>query len=75
MVYLGREDPHLPCDVILEDGDWKASCVFTHGTPPPDKPSPLSEGVWMIGKIGAILPAGQRPTRPDDALARAVPGI
>lgn len=65
MVYLGREDPNLPCDIILEEGEWKAAYVLIHDKPPPDKPPPLSEGVWLIGKLGGHLgPLGGAPPGP-----------
>jgi len=65
MVYLGREDPNVPCDILLEEGEWKAAYAVIHHRPPPDEPPPLSEGVWLIVKLGGHLgPLGGSPPGP-----------
>lgn len=56
LLMLGRDIPDLPCEVILEEHEWKSLYCFYHKTSKlPDKPPSLSEVIRMIAKIGGFL--------------------
>jgi hypothetical protein len=51
----GRETPDVPCDVFLEENEWKALYMVVHEEPPPEKPPSLRDAVRMIAKLGGFL--------------------
>ena len=51
----GRETPDVPCDIFLEEDEWKALCAYVKKESPPDKPPPLREAVRMIASLGGFL--------------------
>jgi hypothetical protein len=55
LVKQGRETPDIPCDVILEEYEWKALYVGSYRKPPPDKPMGLREAVRLIAALGGFL--------------------
>ena len=55
MTEQGRETPDAPCDIFLEEDEWKALCAYVKKESPPDKPPPLREAVRMIASLGGFL--------------------
>lgn len=51
----GRETPDLPCDVFLEEDEWKVLCAAITEQPPPDSPPSLRDAVRMIATLGGFL--------------------
>jgi hypothetical protein len=51
---MGRETPHLPCDIILSEEEWKVLWACTEKKPVPDKPPSLSWAVLRIANIGGF---------------------
>ncbi len=56
LTMLGREQPDLPCTVILEAHEWQALFCFLHHTPqlPPQTPS-LAQATRWIAQLGGFL--------------------
>lgn len=56
-VYLlnkqGRETPDLPCDLFLDEEEWKVLAI--RFDKPLDRPPPLREAVRMIAALGGFL--------------------
>lgn len=57
----GRETPNVPCDLFLEEEEWKVLHAAVHNEPPPSKPPSLREAVRMIGALGGFLPSKRYP--------------
>jgi hypothetical protein len=55
LVKQGRETPNVPCDIVLEDDEWKALYATVRNAPPPATPPPLREAVRMIAALGGFL--------------------
>ena len=51
---LGRHCPELPCSVIFEEDEWKATCAVLKRPLEAGEPS-LGEFIPMIGKLGGHL--------------------
>lgn len=51
----GRETPDIPCDVFLDEHEWKVLYAAVHKAPPPQEPPTLREAVRMIAKFGGFL--------------------
>ena len=51
---LGRVCPHLPCNVIFEDAEWRAVYHVVKRKPAVEIPT-LSEMVKMVGSLGGYL--------------------
>lgn len=52
----GRQQPDLPCDVILEAAEWQALHCFTHNTSqPPAHPPSLGEATRLIARLGGFI--------------------
>lgn len=51
----GRETPDVPCDVFLEEEEWKALCATIREAPPPREPPTLRDAVRMIASLGGFL--------------------
>lgn len=51
---LGRVCPHLPCDVVFEEAEWRAVYHVVKRKPAVEKPT-LSEMVKMVGSLGGHL--------------------
>ena len=51
----GRETPEMPCDVFLEEDEWKVLYSAVMEQPPPDEPPTLREAVRMIATLGGFL--------------------
>jgi len=55
LVKQGRETPTVPCDMVLEEDEWKALYATVRDAPPPSTPPPLREAVRMIAALGGFL--------------------
>ena len=55
LVKQGRETPNVPCDVFLEEDEWKALYATVHNTAPAPTPPSLREAVRMIAALGGFL--------------------
>jgi hypothetical protein len=51
----GRETPDVPCDVFLEEEEWKALCATVREAAPPAEPPTLRDAVRMIASLGGFL--------------------
>ena len=51
----GRETPDVPCDVFLEEEEWKALCATVLEAAPPAEPPTLRDSVRMIASLGGFL--------------------
>src|SRR5262249_13911247 len=52
----GRQQPELPCTVLLETDEWQALYCFVHHVPtPPNVPPPLQPAVRWIAGLGGFL--------------------
>jgi len=51
---LGRVCPHLPCDVVFEEAEWRAVYHVVKRRPAVEKPT-LGEMIDMIGSLGGHL--------------------
>lgn len=56
LTMLGRDQPDLPCTVILDEHEWQALYCFLHHTdqPPQNAPS-LREATRWIAQLGGFL--------------------
>ncbi len=57
----GRETPNVPCDVFLDEEEWRVLWAAVRHEPPPAAPPPLREAVRMIGALGGFLPSKKYP--------------
>lgn len=57
----GRETPNVPCDMFLEEDEWKVLWAAVHHKPPPATPPPLREAVRMIGQLGGFITSKKNP--------------
>ncbi len=55
MTMLARQCPDLPCDVILDEGEWQSLYITVKQTPPPKMPPTLNVVIDMIAKLGGYL--------------------
>lgn len=54
LTMLGRSDPNLPCDVVLDESEWKSIWVVTQKKASPRKPPSLQLMVRLIGTLGGF---------------------
>jgi len=50
-----RQTPHVACDDILTEEEWKPLYAYVHKRPPPEKPPTLREAIRLIAKLGGFL--------------------
>jgi len=50
-----RETPDIPCDVVLNEDEWKVLYASVRDEPPPSEPPSLRDAVRMIAKLGGFL--------------------
>jgi len=56
LTMLGRDQPDLPCSVILETHEWQALICFIHHTQqPPQKAPSLHNATRWIAQLGGFL--------------------
>lgn len=51
----GRETPDLPCDLILEQDEWKVLHMVVRNAPPPSAPPSMRQAVRMVAALGGFL--------------------
>jgi len=55
MTYFARSFPDAPCDVFLDDDEWKILYrLITRKPSPPDKPYSLKTAVDYLGELGSF---------------------
>ncbi len=52
---IGRDCPELPCDLILDDEEWKAVYIVAKQEQPPPTPPTINEMIRMIAGFGGFL--------------------
>jgi hypothetical protein len=56
LTMIGRALPDLPCNIILQDDEWKSLyCFLYHKPDPPEQVPSLGSAVRMIAKLGGFL--------------------
>jgi hypothetical protein len=55
VMMLGRECPELPCDVALDDDEWRAVYATVQKQPPPAEPPSMQILVGLIASLGGWL--------------------
>jgi hypothetical protein len=55
VMMLGRECPDLPCDVALDEDEWKAVYATVTKKAPPSRPPSMKTMVGLIGSLGGWL--------------------
>jgi hypothetical protein len=56
MVKLGREVPHLPCNIFLDKDEWQVlACIHTKKKIPPAQPPPIGEANRMVARLGGFM--------------------
>jgi hypothetical protein len=54
LTMLGRSDPDLPCDIVLDESEWKSVWVVTQKKALPKKPPGLQLLVRLIATLGGF---------------------
>jgi hypothetical protein len=55
LVTLGRDCPHLPCDVVFAPEEWQAAWLIAKRQPPPEAPPTLGEMTRIVAGFGGFL--------------------
>jgi hypothetical protein len=55
LMTLGRDCPHLPCEVAFAPEEWQAAWVVAKRQPPPETPPPLGEMIRLVAGFGGFL--------------------
>jgi hypothetical protein len=55
VMMLGRGCPDLPCDVALDDDEWRAVYATVKREPPPARPPSMKTMVGLIASLGGWL--------------------
>jgi hypothetical protein len=55
LMMLGRDCPDLPCDVALDDDEWRAVYATVTQQAPPAEPPSMQTMVRLIGSLGGWL--------------------
>lgn len=55
LTYQTRENPHLPCDTILEQDEWQSLYCHFHGFPLTKDPPNLQQAMILIARLGGFL--------------------
>ena len=55
LLMLGRKCPEIPCDVVLEDSEWRSVYHLVRGKNPPKTAPSLGEAIVMIASLGGYL--------------------
>jgi len=55
VMMLGRECPDLPCDVALDDDEWRAVYATVKKEPPPAQPPSMKTMVGLIASLGGWM--------------------
>lgn len=54
LTHLGRRCPDLPCGLVFEEAEWKATCAVVKRSPEKGEPT-LGEFMGIVGKLGGHL--------------------
>jgi hypothetical protein len=55
LMTLGRDCPHLPCEVAFAPEEWQAAWVVAKRQPPPEMPPSLGEMIRLVAGFGGFL--------------------
>jgi hypothetical protein len=55
LMTLGRDCPHLPCEVAFAPEEWQAAWLIAKRQPPPATPPTLGEVVRLVASFGGFL--------------------
>jgi len=55
LMTLGRDCPHLPCEVVFAAEEWQAAWLIAKREPPPKEPPALGEMIRMVAGFGGFL--------------------
>lgn len=55
LVTLGRDCPHLPCEVVFAPEEWQAAWLVAKRQPPPPMPPILGDMVRIVASFGGFL--------------------
>jgi hypothetical protein len=61
---LGRSDPQMSCELVLDASEWKAVWMTIHQKPPPKRAPTLLEMVGLIAQLGGYVNWSGRPDPP-----------
>ena len=52
---LGRECPHVSCETVFAEAEWRGSWPVATGQPAPEKPPTLGEFLHQVARLGGHL--------------------
>jgi hypothetical protein len=55
LMTLGRDCPHLPCEVAFTAEEWRAAWLMAKRQPPPEAPPTLGEMIRLVAGFGGFL--------------------
>lgn len=55
LTWLGRAVPDMPCTVVFDDDQWKATHVVKTQKPPPPQPPSLSQMIVDVARLGGFI--------------------
>lgn len=55
LTYHTRDNPHLPCDTILEQDEWQSLYCHFQGFPLAEEPPSLQQAMIWIARLGGFL--------------------
>lgn len=55
LTMVGRECPELPCNIVLEDEEWRSVYMVIKKQKPPTKPPTIRDMMRMIASLGGFL--------------------
>lgn len=55
LTMLGREQPDLPCTVVLDADEWQAAYAVVKRQPPPIVPPTLGEIIKIVARLGGWM--------------------
>lgn len=55
LMTLGRDCPHLPCEVAFTAEEWRAAWLMAKRQPPPAAPPTLGEMIRLVAGFGGFL--------------------
>ena len=55
LTYHARDNPHLPCDTILEQDEWQSLYCHFQGFPLAEEPPSIQQAIIWIARLGGFL--------------------